>query len=381
MNPLIIENVRFLHPVAGLESGCVVIENGKISHIATTIKGANSWRRLDAKQAWLVPAFIDLHLHGMGGFGPEQGNANALLQLSTLLARQGVQAFCPTLYCATPASMATLLQKLVPALGQEMGARILGFHLEGPFISPQKPGVMRPQDIAPANLADFQTLYEAAQGHISIVTLAPELPGIDPIIKFCLAHQIVVQAGHTNATYEQMQAAFDKGVRRVTHLANAMSGLHHRAPGVLGAVLANPAISCEVIADGCHVHPVLLHLLRQVKPLAQITAVTDALLPTQQVDGPFYANGEEVLLQQGVWKRKADGVTAGSALTMGAAFRQLVQCGYSLKQASLCTSTNAALVMGMNLSLQPNAPANFVLMSPQLTLQHVYLKGKPLKPF
>lgn len=310
-----------------------------------------------------VPSFIDLHIHGMGGYGPQQGTAQALLHLSDVLARQGVYAFCPTLYCAQPPHMARQVAALLPAFGQEKGARLLGFHLEGPFISPQKPGVMKPQDIAPANLDDFKKIYEAAQGHIAIVTLAPELENIEPVIQFCLANGITVQAGHTNATYAQMQRAFEMGVRRVTHLGNAMRGFHHREPGVLGAVLAKAEISCEVIADGKHVHPALLTLLKQVKPISHISAITDALLPTGQTTGPFYANGEEVVLQEGVWKRKSDQQTAGSCLTMAQALGQLLRAGYSWQEAVCCTGQNAARLLNLPLpEIKPGAPARFAVL-------------------
>lgn len=374
----IIHNARVVTPAGMLEHAAVWIANGRIIQInnSSPVSGEN-WQLVDAQNKLLLPSWIDLHIHGMGGFGPEQETAQALLDLSSVLAKQGVGAFCPTLYCAQPAQLISLLQKLTPAIGKEMGAHIIGFHLEGPFISPHKPGVMRPQDIAPANLHDFQQIYDAAKGKIAIVTLAPELPGISPIIDFCLQHNIVVQAGHTNATYEEMQTAFAKGVRRVTHWGNAMSGLHQRAPGVFGAALINPDISCEVIADGKHVHPALLTLLRRVKPISQITAITDALLPTQQAKGPFVANGEEVILAEGVWKRKTDGVTAGSALIMQEAFKQLVQTGYSITEASQCTSTNAARLAGLCAgSIEINKAANLVLVADDYSLQQVFLQGK-----
>ena len=356
-----------LTPQGVLENVSITLENGKILAISPCVVPSRKPLPL------AVPAFMDLHIHGAGGFGPEQGTPESLLNMSAVLARQGVAAFCPTLYCARPDKMAGLLRALLPALGKETGAKIIGFHLEGPFISPQKPGVMRPQDIAPANVEDFKQIYQAAQGHISIVTLAPEVPGIEPVIEFCLAHSILVQAGHTNATYEQMQRAFELGVRRVTHFGNAMSGLHQRTPGVMGAVLTNPQISCEVIADGKHVHPALLSLLKQVKPIFQITAVTDALLPTGQAQGPFYANGEEVVLQAGVWKRRADGVTAGSALTMAGAFAQLCRAGYTLQEAAACTSTNAAQLLGLTPPrIEPGAPAHFVLLGEDFVPQQVF---------
>lgn len=362
----------------------VVNYDGILKNVVPEISEGKIVRLVPASAAeqplpWVVPAFVDLHIHGMCGFGPEQGTPEALCQMSQVLARQGVAAFCPTLYCACPDKMAAQLRALMPALGKETGARILGFHLEGPFISPDKPGVMKPQDIAPANLDDFKKIYDAARGHIAIVTLAPEVPGIRPVIDFCLSHHIRVQAGHTNATYDQMQEAFSWGVRRVTHWGNAMRGLHQREPGVVGWALCNPEISCEVIADGKHIHPALLTLLKQVKPISQITAVTDALLPTAQAQGSLLANGEEVILQDGVWKRRADGVTAGSALTMAGAFAQLVRAGYTLPQAVAATSTNAARLLGIeDGSLQVNASAGFVILTPDLQVQSVWLNGKQI---
>ncbi len=375
----VIDNARIITPSAILENTSLWIEDGRIVQMSPALPSTDGWELIDAKNAYVLPAWIDLHLHGMGGFGPEQGTPQALLELSCILARQGVSAFCPTLYCAQPAKMASLLGQLTPIIGQETGAKILGFHLEGPFISPQKPGVMKSQDIAPANLKDFQQIYDASEGKIAIITLAPEIPNIDPIIKFCTQHRIRVQAGHTNATYEQMQTAFEKGVRRVTHWGNAMSGLHQRAPGVFGAALINNDISCEVIADGKHVHPALLTLLRKVKPISQITAITDALRPTQQLKGPFIANDEEVVLLDGVWKRKTDEVTAGSALTMQAAFKQLLHAGYSLPEASCCTSTNAARLFNLPQGkIDINAPADLLLVSQDYQLQQVWLNGRPI---
>lgn len=362
--------VHLITPSGVLANAQVEIAGGKITQIISNPAPA------PADTPWALPAFIDLHVHGMGGFGPEQNDPAALWQLSDVLARQGVAAFCPTLYCARPDQLAHRLRALTPAVGKETGAKILGFHVEGPFISPHKPGVMKPQDIAPANLDEFKQIYEAAQGHLRIVTLAPEVPNVRPVVEFCVRHHIIVQAGHTNATYEQMQEAFDWGVRRVTHLGNAMSGLHHRAPGALGFALFNPDVSVEVIADGKHVHPALLTFLKQVKPLPHITAVTDALLPTGQTMPPFIANGEEVTLQSGVWKRAADGVTAGSALTMSGALRQLIAAGYTPAQAAACTSTHAAQLLGLpGASVHVNAPADLVLLAPDFTLRQVILRG------
>jgi len=331
-----------------LNDASLWIENGLIRRVFSAEEAlpaqAQNLPRLDGQNAYALPGLMDLHIHGFAGFGPETGTPEALLAMSRSLAANGVTAFCPTLYCGKPEEMERLLRALAPAVGKEQGAKIVGFHLEGPFISPQKPGVMKPQDIAPADLDVFKRLYEAADGKIASMTLAPELPGIEPVIAFCLEHKILPQAGHTNATYEAFLAGAKRGVTHATHLFNAMSPLTQRAPGAAGAVLLHPEISCEIIADGVHVHPDIVAFLKRVKPVENIVLVTDALKPTGQADGPFIANGEEVIFEK-VWKRKTDGVIAGSALTMARGVKNLVDFGYTLPEAAQCAATNPARLM------------------------------------
>lgn len=379
MQDLLIINARAV--LAGeIRPAALWLADGKIKQIFTDEQALPAVPVLDAQGALAVPGFIDLHIHGFAGHGPENARPEDLLEMSRRLAHYGVSAFCPTLYCARPHEMATLLKSLVPALGKETGAQIIGFHLEGPFISPQKPGVMKPQDIIPPQLDDMKRLYEAAQGHITNITLAPELPGIEPIIDFCLTRGIWVQGGHTNATYDEFLRGAQQGVKHATHLFNAMSGFNHRAPGAAGAVLLHPEISCEIIADGVHVHPDIVGFLRQVKPIENIVAVTDALKPTGLTTGPFTANGEEVILEGGVWKRKADKVIAGSALTMAKAFKNLVAFGYTPAEAAQLTSTNAARIIGLQNrgKIAEGSAADLVLLDEALNLQTVFISGKVL---
>lgn len=346
----LLSRVRAVLENSVLNGASLWIENGLIRRIFSAEDAlpaqAQNLPRLDGQNAYALPGLLDLHIHGFAGFGPEAGTPEALFAMSRNLAANGVTAFCPTLYCGKPGDMERLLRALAPAVGKEQGAKILGFHLEGPFISPQKPGVMKPQDIAPADLNIFKQLYEAADGKIASMTLAPELPGIEPVIAFCLEHKILPQAGHTNATYEEFLAGAQRGVTHATHLFNAMSPLTQRAPGAAGAVLLHPEISCEIIADGVHVHPDIVAFLKRVKPVGNIVLVTDALKPTGQASGPFIANGEEVVFEK-VWKRKTDGVIAGSALTMARGVKNLVNFGYTLPEAARCAATNPARLTGL----------------------------------
>ncbi len=335
---------------------------------------------IDAGGAFALPGLIDVHIHGMAGYGPELGTPEALWAMSEALARQGVSAFCPTLYCAAPDRLKDLLRRLTPAIGQEKGARILGFHLEGPFISPHKAGAMKKQDMATPDVKIMEELYAAANGKIALITLAPELPGIAPVIDFCLRHHLVPQAGHTNATYEEFCRGISWGVTHATHAFNAMSPFNHRAPGAAGAVLMNPEVSCEIIGDGIHVHPQLVAFLRRIKTADKLVLITDALTPTAQAKGPFRANGDEVAFEGGVWRRASDRVIAGSALTLPQGIKNLVSWGYPLPQAAQCASTNPARLLQLKSRgrLAAGFQADITLLNSDFTPQATFIGGKKI---
>ena len=385
MNPIYILNTSAITDGEIKPRHTLVAEDGKITALLPNDNVQElppQAQIIDANGAYAAPAFIDLHIHGLAGHGPENASEEDLLQMSLALAGLGVGAFCPTLYCATPQQMLHILRATSGAFGKERGAKLLGFHLEGPFISPAKPGVMKPQDILPPDAALLPQLYEAARGHITNITLAPELAGLEGIISFCKEHHILIQAGHTNATYDEFLLGAAHGVTHVTHLFNAMSPFTHREPGAAGAALMHPGISCEIIADGVHVHPDVISFLRTVKPVENILAVTDALLPTGQAKGPFIANGEEVVFDGGVWKRKSDRVIAGSALTMAQAFKNLVDYGFTLPQAVQTTSTNAARLSGLTQQgrLEAGARADIVLLDEHFAPVRIFKNGEEKTP-
>lgn len=383
MSSFVITHVYAVTPTDSLQNASVWVENGTIRQIipeGQDLPQTASLPKIDGKGAFAVPGFIDLHIHGYAGFGPELGTPEAMWKMSDELAKGGVTAFCPTLYCGKPEEMEQLVRTLAPAIGKEKGAKILGFHAEGPFISPHKPGVMKPQDIAPANLEAFKRLYEAADGKIATMTLAPEIPNCEPVIEFCRTHGILPQVGHTNATYDEFLQGAALGVTHATHLFNAMSPFNHRAPGATGAVLMHPEISCEIIADGVHVHPDIVTFLKTIKPIENIILVTDALLPTAQKEQPFLANREEVIFEGGVWKRKADRVIAGSALTMAEGFKNLVRFGYTLSQASLCAAANPARLLGLARTgkLEPGAIADITLLNADFKPIKTFIGGREI---
>ena len=345
-----LHNGTLLSGFSCMENCAVLIENGLIDDVFTEKRFAqkqfdSSTKIIDLQGAYIAPGFIDTHIHGFGGFGTDDCSTDSVLKMSELLAQYGVSAFNPTIYPAEEETMLKTIKAVSAAIGKEKGARIMGLHLEGPFISPLKLGVQKPETVKAVDIPFMEKLWQAADGHIVNMTVAPELKGMRELALYCLKKGIVLQAGHTDAKYENMTEGMQAGILHSTHLFNAMSRLNHRNPNAAGAVLIHPEMAGEIIADGVHVHPDLIKLLQRDKPLDKIVLITDALKPTEQKNGPFLANGEEVVFDEGCWHRKVDGVIAGSALTMIKGVKNLNSFGFSLSDSVRFASANPAQIM------------------------------------
>jgi N-acetylglucosamine-6-phosphate deacetylase len=370
-----------------MEHCAVLIEEGKIADVF-------SQRRLEQKHfpigttfidvggGVISPGLIDTHIHGFEGYGtddaPAAGGTEAILEMSRRLAKVGVTAFNPTLYPLEPEDLIRAVSAVSEAMGREEGARIMGLHLEGPFISPDKLGIMKKGTQKPVDVPFMEKLWDASQGRIVNMTVAPELKGMRELALFCLKKGIILQAGHTDAQYENMVEGMQAGILHSTHLFNAMSRMDHRNPNAAGAVLIHPEMSCEIIADGFHVHPDLFKLLLRDKPIEKIVLVTDALKPAGQSAEPLLANGEEVVLSGGVFRRKTDGVIAGSALTMIRGVQNLVQFGFSLEEALKAASFNPAQVMRYRHkgAIIPGYDADLVVFDRDFHISVVFCEGR-----
>lgn len=336
-----------------MENCAVLIEDGKIADVFSERRFLQkkfdpSVRIFDVEESYIAPGFIDTHIHGFKGHGTDNCSAEAMIEMSKDLAQYGVTAFNPTLYPAPEEDMMHSIKEIVKAMGNESGANIMGIHMEGPFISPNKLGVQRPETVREVDMDLMERLWQTSEGHIVNMTVAPELKGMRRLALYGLERGIIMQAGHTNAEYQNMVEGMQAGILHSTHLFNAMSQLHHRNPGAVGAVLIHPEMSCEIIADGVHVHPDLFKLLARDKPLEKILLVTDGLTPTEQEKGPLIANGEEVVYEGGCFHRAIDGVIAGSSLTMIKGVKNLVKFGFSVSDAVRAASSTPAAVMRYN---------------------------------
>ena len=365
-----------------MEGCAVLLENGRVADVFSRRRFEQ--RRfdtevqiIDVKGAYIVPGFIDTHIHGFGGFGTDDASTDSVLAMSRLLAQYGVTAFNPALYPLEGERMIEAVRNVAAAMGREEGAQIMGLHLEGPFISPARLGVQRPETVRAVDIPFMERLWEASGGHIVNMTVAPELKGMRELALFCIKKGIVLQVGHTDANYENMVEGMQTGILHTTHLFNAMRQMEHRNPNAVGAVLIHPELSCEIIADGFHVHPHLFKLLQRDKAIERLVLVTDSLKPTEQKTGPFFANGEEVVFHDGVFHRVADDVIAGSALTMIRGVQNLVAFGFSLEDAVKTATRNPAQIMhyAKKGAIIPGYDADISVFDKDFTVQTVIVGG------
>lgn len=335
---------------------------------------------INVNGAYIAPGFIDTHIHGIGGFGTDDGDKESILKMSEILPQFGVTTFIPTLYAGKEEDMVKNIKAVVKAMGKEKGAHIAGIHLEGPFISKERLGVQSEDAVSPVSIPLMEKLYKASKGHIINMTVAPELKGMRELALWCISKGIILQAGHTNATYAHMVEGMQARIIHTTHLFNAMSRMHHRDPGAVGAVFIHPEMSCEVIADGIHIDPHLIKLLVQYKPIDKLVMVTDSLKPTKQNARILYANNEEVYLNK-CFYRKSDDVIAGSALTMIEGFKNLIDWGLNHEQAIHMASTNPAKIMKLETkgNIAPGYDADLVVFDKNFNIMHMIIDGKIYK--
>jgi len=333
---------------------------------------------IDAKGRYVAPGLVDVHIHGYWGEDTSDGSEEGVRKLAKGILENGVTSFLPTTLTVSWQEIEKAfdtVRKLKP-LSQAAdfdGSEILGCHAEGPFINPQRKGAQAADNIIPPNAK----MVLAHQDIIKIITVAPEMPGgIDFIKTLTKESDIVVSIGHTNASYEQAIEAIRAGASHVTHLFNAMTGLNHRSPGVVGAALSTQ-VSCELIADNFHVHPGLFAFLHTAKG-DKLVLVTDCTRAGGLSDGQYTLGGQPIFVK-GIECRLADGTIAGSVLKLNNAVRNLRDhAGLSMLDAVHAASLNAANCIGMSArkgSIKQGKDADIILMDDACQVSAVFVRG------
>jgi N-acetylglucosamine-6-phosphate deacetylase len=378
----IISNGTIITPFQLLEDKVISIEKGKIIAIENkkNIAAPVGTEVIDARDGFVVPGFIDIHVHGGGGSDIMDGNYEAVKQVAVTHSRFGTTAFLPTTMTMSKDKIIRSLRSIHEAFVKgTRAAEILGVHMEGPYISPEKKGAQKEEDIKKASIEEFLEFNRTSGNLISLVTIAPEIPGAIELIRWLSEHKIIASIGHSNATYEQVQEGIRAGLSHVTHTFNAMSGLNHREPGVVGAALLSSQLILEMIADGIHLHPAVMQILVKAKEIGKIVLITDAMRATSKPEGTYELGGQEVTVSKGQARLK-DGTLAGSVLTMDKAVRNMInKVEVSLTEAIQMATINPAKCLGVEGkkgSLEPGKDADIVILNKKLKVELTMVKGK-----
>ncbi|MHC4174927.1 MAG: N-acetylglucosamine-6-phosphate deacetylase [Planctomycetota bacterium] len=320
---LLITNCRLFNAPDDKQTTSILIENGTITQIGQIDSSAGCDNTLDAQGRLITPGFIDVHIQGAGGADILDASTEALKAISQTCARFGTTSFLATTVFK-PNQKNQHLTLAAEHVGRDLGgANLLGIHLEGPFISLQKKGMILPKCICPPSLQLLNEIQDITNGHLKIMTIAPELPGSLQIIQRLADSNIVASFGHSSATYEQTLAGFNVGISHVTHLFNAMSSLHHRAPGPLVAIFQAKHITAQLITDGVHIHPSVLRFAFETLGPNRIIPITDGMQALGLADGRFIYNGVEYESKEGTARYK-DGTLIGTALGLSQLLQKLM---------------------------------------------------------
>lgn len=362
------------------EDGWVSVAGGRITG---TGKGRLPEGRVERLRGWLLPGFIDIHVHGGGGYG-FSGSPDSLIAAVEFHRRHGTTR---TLISFSSSPESALLERLawvadmvgaVTAPNETADNRtVLGAHLEGPFLSPERRGAHNLDYLLAPDREVFERFAIASKGTLRVVTVAPELPGALEVIGDIVAAGAVAAIGHTDATYDEACAGFDAGATLATHLFNGMRPMQHREPGAPGAALSR-RVACEVINDGVHLHPSVTRIVAEVPD--RFVLITDAVHAGGLGDGKHFVEGRQLEVLHGQVKLAGTDVLAGSALTMDVAVQRAVKvCGIPVAAASAAASANPARVLGIEAdygSISVGRVADLVLMDDEFNVTRVMVAGE-----
>ncbi|MEK4347136.1 N-acetylglucosamine-6-phosphate deacetylase [Paenibacillus sp. FSL P4-0184] len=344
----ILQNVQVALQNRIVPAANVWISEGKIIKIDTEDLSIpeGQYERIDGGGHLLVPGMIDVHIHGANGFDMMDGTEKSIQEVSSACASSGCTSFLATSVSSTLEDLLEMIRSVKRVIGHEVGAKIAGIHLEGPYLNPKRKGMQNEKFLRHPNLEEMNLIFEEAGSLIKMVTIAPELPGGMELISFLKEKGVVIAIAHSDATYEEAKQAFASGASHVTHCFNGMRPIHHRDPGVIVAAFEEKHVSLQAIVDNVHLHPAIIRLMHTLKGPEGMVLITDALQAMGLGDGDYMFGGHHVTVSEGVARLK-DGTLASSTVTMNEALRYTVETGIPLIDAVKMASTTPANILGL----------------------------------
>lgn len=368
-------NAKYLNKDFQPVTGDIQIENGKIAALGENLPRDPQDIAVDCQGYTIVPGFVDVHIHGCAGVDTCDGTREAIEIMAKFLLAHGVTSFCPTtMTTARPVIEAALLAaKSVHDQPIPDGAGVVGVNMEGPFISKERKGAQNEADIVAPDYPLFQELYDLSGGIVRLVDVAPEQPGGESFVKQA-KELCTVSIAHTVSDYDQAKASFDWGITHATHLFNAMSGLHHRDPGVVGAVFQDERVRAELICDGQHIHPAVLKTAFQVLG-DRAMVVSDSMRANGMPEGSGFDLGGQMVTVTGGKATLADGTIAGSVTNLHQEIKNLVSYGIPFEQAVKSATLIPARAIGLDGeigSIEPGKAADLAVLDENLDIVSVW---------
>lgn len=379
MASLLISNCRLYDSAQANADGWVLLRDGTIEQLGRGETAPRAESVLDAGGRLLAPGFIDVHIQGAGGADVLDATPEALATIAQTCARSGVTSYLATTVYK-PGQDNRHLEVASECIGRDLGgARLLGTHLEGPFISPKKRGMIQPDCLTDPSPSALDAILRRTGGGLAMMTVAPELPGGLDLVRALVDRGVVASLGHTSASYEETLRGFDAGINHVTHLFNAMPSLHHRDPGPLAAIFERPDVTVQVIADGVHSHPSVVRLAWAAVGPGRFVTITDGMQALGLPDGHYTYNDIPYEARDGAARYK-DGTLIGTALGLNRILARLIQfTGCSTATAIRTVTENAAAVLGLNKktgSIAIGYDADLVLLNEDLSVYTTVVAGR-----
>ncbi len=367
-------------PIKRFSPGRLLIEGHSIAEVGApeSIHIPADAERIDASDLIVTPGFIDPHIHGCGGVDVMDGTYESLNAVSRIVARHGTTSFLPTTVSSLPDVLTGTVEKLGALMSRAFdGARPIGIHLEGPFISAAKRGTHKASNVLAPSIDLLEKWVQASHNSVRLLTVAPELEGIDAVLMMASHLGVTVAMGHSNATFDEAHTAAGRGVCYAVHTFNAMREFSHRDPGIVGEVLADDRIFAEIIADGIHVDRAVVRTFSRAKGKARVVLATDAISATDMPDGRYSLGPDKVDVVNGVC-RDADGRLAGSTLTQEIALRNFIEwTDWEFEEALLGVTLNPARALKLERkgALEPGADADVAILDQSFRVMKTFVGG------
>ena len=379
---LIVRRGRIVTSKRVIENAYILIKNGLIVEVKEEPYTGLAETMINAEGLIVIPGFIDTHTHGIRGLDfTANREPTSILQAAKYYVRHGVTSFLATTITApfeVLVEACSAVREAMRTWRSECGARILGVHLEGPYISPEAAGAQNKTYIRSPNIEEFKKLVEASGNIIRQVTIAPELPGASEFIAYAKSLGVTLSAGHTNASYEEGLKSIELGISKATHLFNGMTRFHHREPGIALALLQSPSVYLEIIADFIHLHPAVVKMIIDYASPRRVVLVTDSIVATDMPDGMYDLGGLRVIVKRGVCKLADTDTLAGSTLTMDRAVSNVYKLGYSLKDLVLMSSYTPAKSIGLSGvgDIEVGYYADLIILDQDLNINKTIIGGE-----